>query len=59
MNSLRIVFFIIKMVFEQNLCKANLGELYVITNKLDSANYIWTRAIASFPESGINRRFIT
>ena len=25
------------MVFEQNLCKANLGELYVITNKLDSA----------------------
>lgn len=26
-----------QMVFEQNLCKANLGELYVITNKLDSA----------------------
>lgn len=26
-----------QMVFEQNLCKANLGELYTLTGKLDSA----------------------
>ena len=26
-----------EMVFEQNLCKANLGELYMLTGKLDSA----------------------
>lgn len=26
-----------QMVFEQNLCKANLGELYMLTDRLDSA----------------------
>lgn len=26
-----------QMVFEQNLCKANMGELYMLTGKLDSA----------------------
>ena len=36
-RALEVVKFYPQMVFEQNLCKANLGELYVITNKLDSA----------------------
>lgn len=38
--------------FEQNLCKANLGELYVITNKLDSAQLYLDESYRFFSEIG-------
>lgn len=41
-----------QMVFEQNLCKANLGELYVITNKLDSAQLYLDESYRFFSEIG-------
>ena len=41
-----------QMVFEQNLCKANLGELYVITDKLDSAQLYLDESYRFFSEIG-------
>lgn len=41
-----------QMVFEQNLCKANLGELYMLTGKLDSAQIYLNDSFRFF--SGMN-----
>lgn len=41
-----------QMVFEQNLCKANLGELYMLTGKLDSARIYLNDSYRFF--SGMN-----
>lgn len=43
-----------QMVFEQNLCKANLGELYMLTGKLDSARLYLDEGYRFF--SGLNNQ---
>lgn len=43
-----------QMIYEQNLCKANLGELYVLTDKLDSAQLYLNDSYRFF--SGMNNR---
>lgn len=39
-----------QMIFEQNLCKANLGELYVLTDRLDSAQLYLNDSYRFFSE---------
>ena len=41
-----------QMVYEQNLVKINLGELYVLTDKLDSARHFLNEGLAFFSEVG-------
>lgn len=48
-----------QMVFEQNFIKVNLGELYLLTDKLTPHRSAWTKVIVSSPIYSITRLFIT